>query len=82
MSEYERSEQQWNRALLALAVRRIAYDYSGYGSKARQKAYQAERILAKLAFRANGSKPEEWSDVRSIAAAYLWKHRREIVATW
>lgn len=83
MSEYERSEQQLNRAYMALAVQRIASEYhSGQWSKGYAKGCQASRILRRLGFRDGSGNAWEFEEVRSLAAAYLWRHRREIVATW
>lgn len=83
MSEESRSEQQWNRAYLALAVQRITSEYhSGGASKGYAKGSQAARILERLGFRDGSGNAWDFEEVRSYAAAYLWKHRREIVARW
>lgn len=83
MTEDARSEQNWNRAFLALAVRKIASGrHSGQWSKGYRKYCQAMRILDRLGFREGAGNAEDYEEVRSIAASYLWAHRREIARNW
>lgn len=83
MTEHERSEQQWRRAELALAVESISASYhSGQWSEGYRKGCQASRILDALEFRHGAGNPWDWPEVRSIAAAYLWKHRRAVAREW
>jgi len=82
MTEEERSEQQWNRAILALAYWRLGGEYhSGGSSLGYRKLSQASRILGRLEFGWGGS-PENWDSVRDTAAAILRKRRRYIMANW
>jgi hypothetical protein len=83
MNEDARIEQQWNRAFLALAVRKIASErHSGGASKGYAKLNQAYRVLERLGFHEGTGNAEDYEEVRSIAAAFLWAHRREIVRHW
>ncbi len=83
MTEDARAEQNWNRAFLALAVRKIASErHSGGSSKGYAKLSQAYRVLDRLGFREGAGNAEDYEEVRNIAAAYLWAHRREIARSW
>lgn len=83
MTTEARSEQNWTRAFLALAVRKIASErHSGQWSIGYRKYCQATRILDRLGFREGAGNAEDYEEVRSIAAAYLWAHRREIARNW
>lgn len=83
MNEQERGEQQWGRAILALAVKKLGSDWhSGPWSKGYRKLCQADRILRSLEFLPGASDPHEWPEVRDTAAAYLWAHRRDVAREW
>ena len=83
MDPETRSEQEWNRAHLALAVRKIGSEYhSGQSSKGYAKSCQADRVLAMLGFRDGAGGAHEWPEVREMAAAYLWKHRHDVARNW
>lgn len=84
MSEQERSEQLWNRAMLALGVKLVADSWhSGQWSKGYAKSCQADRILGELGFRPGAAHdPASDPDIRAVAAEYLWHHRRDVARNW
>ena len=84
MTEQERSEQQWDRAKLALAYQVIGSRWhSGQWSVGYRKLSQAQNILDELGYQPGACYDAERDpEIRELAAVILFTHRHEIAREW